>query len=122
MSTWDATLPVPLLSSYHNSDTLPVLKTEMESGPPRRVRYSDHYMTRGQMSMVLDSTQMAAFKAMLDACNLSADWLTGCPIDTGGGLTPHRIRMTSVQRKVLVPPDKTWSVTVAFETDEHLSA
>lgn len=120
MAVWPASLPPPELNSYHNSDTFPVIKTEMESGPPRRTRFSTHYMTRGQFKMTLDAAQMTDFQNIIDSSNLSADWLTGCPIDTGRGLADHRIRMTSVQRKVVKPPDLLWAVTVSFETDEHL--
>ena len=120
MSAWPGSLPPPILSSFHNRDTLPIIKTEMSSGPPRRTRVTSHKMTRGQISMVLNPTQMADFQQMLIDSNQTADWITGCPIDTGGGLTPHRIRITSVQRKVTLPPDKLWSVTIAFETDESL--
>lgn len=120
MATWPGTLPAPQLSSYHNSDLLPVLKTEMESGPPRRTRYSAHYMTKGQITMTLDPTQLAAFRQLMSDSNHGTDWITGTPVDTGGGLVNHRIRITSVQRKVLLPPDKLWNVTIAFETDEHL--
>jgi hypothetical protein len=120
MSVWPGTLPPPLLSSYHNNDQLPTIRTDMESGPPRKARSTRHFMTRGQLSMVLDASQMAAFQQMIVDSNYTADWITDCPIDTGGGLTNHRIRISSVQRKVSAPPDRLWTVTVSFETDEHL--
>lgn len=120
MSAWPASLPAPQLSSFTARDTLPIMKTQMESGPPRRTRLSAHYMTRGQITMHLNASQMGDFEQLLTDSNQSADWITGCPIDTGGGLKDHRIRITSVQRKVELPPDKLWKVIVAYETDEHL--
>lgn len=120
MSVWPASLPAPELSSYNAKDKLPIIETEMSSGPPRRTRLTAHFMTRGQITMTLNASQMSAFEQMLEDSNHTADWITGCPIDTGGGLTDHRIRITSVQRQVAVPPNKIWTVTVAFETDEHL--
>lgn len=120
MSVWPGTLPPPELSSYHNSDRYNTIKTEMESGPPQKVRFSTHFTTTGQLTMTLDPSQMAAFQSMLTNSHHTADWITGCPIDTGGGLANHRIRITSVQRKVALPPDKLWKVTVSFETDERL--
>lgn len=120
MSTWPAALPHPLLSSYHNADRFLILKTAMESGPPRRALKSTHYMTTGQITMVLDVANMAIFQQMLLDSRHTADWITGCPIDTGSGVRNHRIRISSVQRKVTLPPDKLWTVTISFETDEHL--
>ena len=120
MATWPVSLPDPILNSYHSADVFPVLKTEMQSGPPRRTRYSDHYLTTGQLTMVVNSTQAGTFQQLLDDSNLGTDWITGCPIDTGTGLKNHRIRITSVQRKVLTPPDQHFQITVSFETDEHL--
>lgn len=122
MPAWPSGLPVPILSSYHVSDTLPVLRTNMQSGPPRAVRYSNHYLSQGQLTLVVNATQLAAIKGMMNDSNLGTDWITGTPIDTGGGLTGHRIRVRSIQRKVLVPPDVTWSVTISFETDDHFDA
>ena len=120
MASWPSGLPAPLLSSYNNRDQLPVLETAMESGPPRRVRYSNHYMTTGSMSLTVNLSQATALQSMLDSSNLGSDWITGCPIDTGTGLKNHRVRITSVMRKVLKPPDQLWQFTLAFETDEHL--
>jgi hypothetical protein len=77
-------------------------------------------MSFGQITMTLNASQMGDFEQLLKDTNQTADWITSCPIDTGGGLKNHRIRITSVQRKVELPPDKLWKVTLAFETDEHL--
>lgn len=120
MSVWPASLPAPELSSYNAKDKLPVIETEMSSGPPRRTRISAHFMTRGNMEMTLNASQMSAFETMLDDSNHTADWITGCPIDTGGGVTDHRIRITAVDRQVVIPPNQVWKVKLAFETDEHL--
>lgn len=120
MSVWPASLPPPEVSSFNNRDTLPVIKTAMSAGPPRRTRVSSHYMTTGQSTMTLNASQMTDFNQMIEDSGKTADWVTDAPIDTGGGLTGHRIRITSIQRKVVLPPDKLWKITIGFETDERL--
>lgn len=120
MATWPAGLPAPMLTSYHNADTFPHITTRMQSGPSRRTRYSNHYMTTGQMTLTVDQTQAIALQGLIDSSNLGTDWITGVPLDTGTGLKDHRVRLSSVQRKVIKSPDIYWQFTLSFETDEHL--
>lgn len=119
MTAWPAGLPDPELKTYASSDKYNVLRTDMESGPPRQSRLSAHYMTTGSFTLTLSGAQMVAFRAVVPASNYGADWVTGVPLDTGLGRAEHRIRMIKVKHKVLFPQDGLYQVTVNFETDEH---
>lgn len=119
MATWDGSLPAPLLAGYNSRETPRILKTEMDSGPQRMTLYSGHPRLYGSAAMSVDPAQAAAFRAMYESANLGADWITGCPIDTGQGLAAHRVRITSVQYSVQLPPDKKWKIVFTFETDER---
>ena len=119
MSSWPSGLPTPELKSYSNTDQFNVIRTDMESGPPRQSRLSAHFMTTGSFSLTLTSAQMATFQAIIPDSNYGADWVTGVPLDTGLGQAPHRIRMLKVSRKVLFPQDGLYKLTISFETDEH---
>lgn len=121
MAAWPAGLPAPQVQSYHTRDVAPVIRTDMESGPQRMARSSAHYMTVGQMTIALDATQHATFEQLYQDSNNGTDWITDVPIDTSGNLANHRIRITSVQRKIIRPPNVYWNVTLSFETDEHLT-
>ena len=119
MANWDVTLPPPLLAGYNSRETPRVLATDMDSGPQRRTLYSAHPRLFGSASMVVDKTQATAFNVMYENARLGADWISNCPIDTGQGLTDHRVRITSVQYSVLKSPDKYWKIVFTFETDER---
>jgi len=119
MSAWPSGLPAPQLKNYTNTDLYNVIRTDMESGPPRQARRSSHYMTVGTFTLTLTSAQMASFQSAVVASNYGTDWLTGVPLDTGGGNQPHRIRLLKVTRKTVFPQDARYELTVNFETDEH---
>jgi hypothetical protein len=119
VSTWPSSLPTPELKSYTSADNFNVIRTEMESGPPRQARRSAHFMTTGSFSLTLTKAQMLTFQGVIADSNFGADWITGTPIDSGGGNLPHRIRMLGVSRKVLFPQDGLYKLTVKFETDDH---
>ena len=119
MPTWPATLPAPMTESYSTVDQFPVLQTEMQSGPPRLTRYSNHYLTTGNAELVMDSTQYAIFRQLLIDSNLGTDWITDTPIDTGGGHVNHRIRIRQVERRCINQPDNYWQISLVYETDDH---
>lgn len=119
MSAWPSGLPEPELKSYSSSDQYNVIRTDMESGPPRQARLSAHYMTTGSFTLTLTRAQMATFRTVVPASNYGADWVTGVPLDTGNGSKQHRMRMLKVKMKVLFPQDALYQLTVNFETDEH---
>lgn len=120
MTAWPAGLPEPELSGYSIADEYNLIRTEMESGPPRQSRRSAHYMSVGNMTMTMTNAQMISFQSVIPASDYGADWITGVPIDSGTGSKPHRIRMLKVSRTVLFPQDGLYKLTVQFETDEHL--
>ena len=119
MAAWDDTLPPPLLAGYNARETPRILTTEMDSGPQRMTLYSAHPRLFGSAGISVDLAQAKAFNVMYENARLGTDWITGCPIDTGTGLADHRIRITSVQYSVQVPPDKHWKIVFTFETDDR---
>jgi hypothetical protein len=119
MSAWPSGLPSPEIKSYKNADKFNVIRTDMESGPPRQSRRSAHYMSSGSFTLTLTSAQMTIFRTVIVDSNSGADWITGVPLDTGGGNQPHRMRIIGVSHKLLKPQSELYSLTVKFETDEH---
>jgi hypothetical protein len=119
MSAWPAGLPEPELKSFSSTDSFNIIRTDMESGPPRQSLRSSHFMTAGSLSLTLTTAQMDIFQAAIPASNYGADWVTGVPIDSGNGSQPHRIRLIKVSRKVLFPQDGLYKLTITYETDEH---
>ena len=120
MTAWPETLPSPEIASYSTNDEYNILRTDMESGPPRQAKRSAHYMTTGSFTLKLNSSQMTDFQAVIPASNFGADWITDVPLDTGLGKKSHRMRFLGVSRKTLLPQNGLYELTIKFETDEHL--
>lgn len=118
MAAWPPSLPPMLIQGYSATHNPLVLETEMESGPKRRTRMSEHFITNGVGSMILNKSQMYALGEALSLAKDGADWMTGAPIDVGGGPLPHRIRVTGYQINV-VTPGITWRAIIWWETDER---
>lgn len=118
MATWPASLPAPIIASYSVGQRVPIIRTDLESGPPRVARASHHYMSVGTFEIVVDATQHADFEQLFQDSKLGTEWIDDVPLDTAGTYTTHRVRMTDVQRRMIKQPD-TYKITVAFETDDN---
>ena len=117
-ANWPATLPAPLKSGYKVSDELPVIKTEMESGPARVSRISSSYTSTISVKFVLDAAEIATLKTFFEGgANFGADWFN-IPIDTGAGLVDHRSRFVSAPQRVPIVPGY-WTVSFNLETEER---
>ena len=119
MAIWDSSLPVPLVSGYTVREAPRLLKTSMESGPQRVALFSAHPRIFGSASMVVDQAQAISFNAIFINSRYGASWVDDVPLDTGTGLALHRMRITSVSRSVVKPPDAYWKIAFNFETDER---
>lgn len=124
MPAWDPSLPPFLIADYNVSDELPVIVTPMQSGPPRRTRFSGHYLSTGTLTMVATKAQVDSYQQLLAASNSGSDWITDMPLDAGAGVALNRIRVRSTKTAIMKQDDPThqigrWKITVGFETDEH---
>ena len=92
---WPEILPYPLLNNYSNSHELPLIRTDMESGPQRVTRKSKAYITTINFSFVADMAQQEACEEFVEHdANAGADWEI-MPSDTVGGVAYHRVKITS---------------------------
>ena len=120
-SVWPAGMPVPLLNDYGAQDQFKNVQTVMESGPDRRARMSSHYMSRGNLSIVVDDVQSELFRQMIIESNDCSNWITDVPLDTGFGVAPHRARITNPRWMVAgLVPGENWRISMQYETDERV--
>ncbi len=115
---WPEILPYPLLNNYSNSHELPLIRTDMESGPQRVTRKSKSYVTTINFSFVADMAQQEAFEEFFEHdANAGADWVM-MPSDTVGGVAYHRVRITSRSSSPFGFNNKTISLTL--ETEDRI--
>ena len=113
---WPVTLPI-LNEGYSLDDELPVIRTEMEQGPPRVTRISTSYMTNLQVQCLLTDAQMTIYRAYFHGseCQAGAGWFD-MPIMTGGAVIDHEVRITSSSAS---RDGLHWRLSLGLETEEH---
>lgn len=118
MPAWPVSLPAPLIEGYSMNEALPIIRTEMEQGPPRVTRISDVYTTQLTVGVALTASELSTFRTFLDGdANAGADWFD-MPIITTNTKQDHRVRILSVN----TVRDRTiYRVTLQIETDEHVA-
>lgn len=120
MANWDARLPDPLLTGNNSRHTPNSVETPMESGVQRRTLISKAYVGYGSYTLMLNEAGMNHFHDMYDSADHGTEWINNAPADTGYGLAPHRIKITSINRRCITPPNRLWSVVYTWETDEQV--
>lgn len=114
---WPGTLPHPLLGGFNARRNLPLIRTEMESGPPRASRISDVVVSNINFNLVLDATQCATFETFFEGdANAGADWFL-MPVDTGQGVVNHRVRITGYGLAII--SDQLKRLSLSVETEER---
>lgn len=112
---WPASLPIPLRAGYNANRKLNLIRTEMEGGPIRVSRYSDHNESMINFQLMLDVAQQSTFEAFFDGdCNGGATWIS-MPIDTGVGISSHRVRFSSVSWQSISATHKRLSLLAEVE-------
>ncbi len=115
---WPASLPNPLLRGYSWSYRMPVIRTEMETGPRRVSRTSTVYENVFTIRFVMDNLQFATFQSFYDnTANTGADWVD-IPLDSGSGINLHRCRFMAVS--VTAVSQDLFNVVCTIETDERV--
>lgn len=66
MSTWPASLPLPLMAGYVVNPQSQTVRTEMETGTPRVRRRSAYRFDHVEVAFTLDDTQMALLREWFD--------------------------------------------------------
>lgn len=118
MPTYPDTLPAPIIADYSVTDVPNLAITELQGGPRKREQVSSHFQTTGTASVVLNKDEADTFRSLLALSNHGASWLTDTPMDTGQGLSMHRIRVSNVRWMVAgFVPGKNWKVSFSYETD-----
>lgn len=116
--SWPSNLPEPQFRGYQSNDELPIIRTEMESGPARVHRTSSSYVSKVSCSIHVDPLQATTFRSFLNGpANAGADWFL-MTIDTGAGKAIHRVRFLSVNHTHLSRGHK--KITFSVETDEQV--
>ena len=118
MADWPSTLPNPLMSGYSMRDVVPLIKTEMEQGPPRVTRYSANFDTIISATIFLTNAQLSIFRDFYDTTtNLGADFFN-IVSNTKGTPVLHRCRIVSSPNYRF--QNNKWNVSLSLETDERV--
>lgn len=118
MSTWDSSIPPPLIADYTVGDAYATDRLRMSAGPDRVLRKTSGYYIQGNATVVVDKTGSDDFRTMLENTRNGADWIDNAPIDTGQGLVYQRIRISNVRWAVAgFVPGENWRISFAFEAE-----
>lgn len=118
MADWPSTLPNPLMSGYSMRDDLPLIRTEMEQGPPRVTRFSANFDTIITATIFITNAQLEIFRDFFEnTVNLGADFFD-IAANTKGTVVPHRCRIMNTPNYRLA--GNRWTVTLTLETDERV--
>jgi hypothetical protein len=110
-------LPSPLLTGYSFSDDLPLIRTQMESGPERVTRTSSSYATNINFSLILTRDQLAIFRNFFEnTINAGADWFD-VQLDSAGTYVTHRTRFIQSPSYSIQRPF--YRVNCAVEVDQR---
>lgn len=115
---WPAGLPEPLLRGYSWSYRLPVIRTQMDTGPSRTSRTSTEYENVFTIRFVMDDLQFSTFQSFYDkTANTGADWVT-IPLNSGSGVHMHRCRFMAIS--VTAIENNVFNVVCTVESDERI--
>lgn len=115
---WPENLPYPNLSGYGVSHSLPLIRTEMESGPSRTTRLAKSYISEISCAFTVSREQQELFEEFFEHdCNAGANWVL-MPVDTVAGVAYHRVRITSRSSSPFGFDYKT--ITLVIETEDRI--
>lgn len=97
---------------------MPVIRTQMETGPRRVSRTSTVYENVFTIRFLMDDHQFATFQSFYDnTANTGADWVN-IPISSGSGINMHRCRFMAIS--VTAASNNLFNVVCTVETDEQV--
>lgn len=119
IAQWPESFGASQLSDFSVSGTLPVKRTEMESGRPRTFRTTKTIMRDAQVSFFFNKVQLGIFWNFFEnEGNAGADWFY-MPLIVGNTYSQHLVRFKTYPSQSTIKPNK-FKITFTVETDQQI--